>query len=339
MRGGVEVWGRRRLGSSAAVSLGTIAQYKKMAPGRVGMDADLETLLTKLKAIQVQVGGRSSGQSKEAEARGGRGADRFLDLKETMMDSLKEIRRMAQEGAANPTANPKEQIALDSKIKKALRGLTEDWHDLDGLVQGELRKRKSKHDADELAAREEMVLRLLREIDDVKAAHRAGYADRAGGFKGVDRGLVDKDDCELFMKRPPEYVPTGVGKAATSSAGAPEAKVEQEAITEEQQLQLQAIKDRDRNFDDQISEIGRGVEALADIADAQNEAVKKQNAMLEDLAARMDNVHDHVTNVNMKMKTTLDEVGRSSDKLCVDVMCLLFLIGMIVVMYQLLVSG
>ena len=141
------------------------------------------------------------------------------------------------------------------------------------------------------------------------------------------------------MKRPPEYVPTGVGKAATSSAGAPEAKVEQEAITEEQQLQLQAIKDRDRNFDDQILEIGRGVDALADIADAQNEAVKKQNAMLEDLAARMDNVHDHVTNVNMKMKTTLDEVGRSSDKLCVDVMCLLFLIGMIVVMYQLLVSG
>ena len=60
--------------------------------------------------------------------------------------------------------------------------------------------------------------------------------------------------------------------------------------------------------------------------------------MLEDLAARMDNVHDHVTNVNMKMKTTLDEVGRSSDKLCVDVMCLLFLIGMIVVMYQLMVA-
>ena len=318
---------RRRL-----LHVGTIApnaKYTKMA-GRTGMDGDLEGLLTKLKAIQVQVGGgKPTAQSREAEARGGRGVDRFLDLKEAMMESLKDIRRMAAEGAENPTANPKEQIALDARIKRSLRGLTEDWHDLDGLVQAELRKRKSKFDADELATREELVLRLLREIDDVKAAHRAGYGDRSRGSAPVDRGLVSKEDCELF--RPAEPVAGG----QTGGAARPR---EQEAITEEQQQQLQAIKERDRGFDDQIGEIGRGIETLADIANAQNEEVKKQSVMLEDLAARMDNVHDHVTNVNMKMKTTLDEVGRSSDKLCVDVMCLLFLIGMIVVMYQLMVA-
>ena len=70
----------------------------------------------------------------------------------------------------------------------------------------------------------------------------------------------------------------------------------------------------------------------------QNEEVKKQNAMLEDLQSRMDTVQDHITNVNSKMKETLAEVGRGSDKLCVDVMCLLFLIGMIIVLYQLLTS-
>ena len=29
-----------------------------------------------------------------------------------------------------------------------------------------------------------------------------------------------------------------------------------------------------------------------------------------------------MVNVNAKMKETLDEVGRSSDKLCVDIMCI-----------------
>ena len=40
-----------------------------------------------------------------------------------------------------------------SQLRRALR---EDWHDLDGLVQAELRKRKSKFDADELKLREEV---------------------------------------------------------------------------------------------------------------------------------------------------------------------------------------
>lgn len=306
--------------------------YQKMA--RTGMDKDLDELLEKLKGIQVKVGGKASQQSKEAEARGGRGADRFLDLKESMMESLKEIRQWTGDAAANPTANPKEQIALDSKIKKSLRSLNEDWHDLDGLVQAELRKRKSKFDASELSMREEIVLRLLREIDDVKAAHRAGYADKGGSRAPVDRGYVAKDDCELFQKRSPETA--GSGGGASQSASHPK---EQEAITEDQQMRLQQLKERDHNFDDQIGTIGKGIDALADIANAQNEEVKKQNVMLEDLAARMDNVHDHITNVNLKMKSTLDEVGRSSDKLCVDVMCLLFLIGMIVVLYQLLTSS
>lgn len=290
------------------------------------MDGELDALMGKLGKIQGKVGGgrNASTASAEAEARGGRGADRFLDLKEAMLASLTEVRGWSSSGAADPTANPKEQIALDSKIKRALRGLNEDWHDLDGLVQAELRKRKSKFDGDELGAREEAVLRLLREIDDVKASHRAGYDGSRGGGFAVDRGLVAKDDCELF--------------ARPGSANAPPRPEEREEITGDQRQRLQKLKERDRGFDDQIGAIGTGVDALSALADAQNEEVKKQNVMLEDLALRMDTVHEHISNVNSKMKSTLDEVGRSSDKLCVDVMCLLFLIGLIVIMYQLFVA-
>lgn len=40
-----------------------------------------------------------------------------------------------------------------------------------------------------------------------------------------------------------------------------------------------------------------------------------QTKMLETLEAKIDDVHDHVTNVNSKLKTTLDE-ARKSDKIC-----------------------
>ena len=293
---------------------------------RIGMDHDLELYLGKLTTIQARVGG---GREHDAAAeRGGRGADRFLDLKEQMMASLKEIRGAASAAAQDPTANPKDQIARDAKIKKKLRALREDWHDLDGLVQAELRRKKPRVDADELKNREELVLRLLREIDEVKAQHRAGYAAaRGGGKRSPGRELKSKDDHELFQKRPPE---------GTSSD---DPRREQETISSAQQQKLQQLKERDRDFDQQIDGIGQGIDELSNIASMQNEEVKKQNAMLEDLQQRMDEVHDHVSNVNAKMKDTLDEVGRSSDKLCVDVMCLLFLIGMIIVLYQLLTSS
>ena len=44
--------------------------------------------------------------------------------------------------------------------------------------------------------------------------------------------------------------------------------------------------------------------------------------MLEQTTSRIDSAHEHMTNVNSKMKETLNEVGRSSDKLCVDIMCI-----------------
>ena len=37
--------------------------------------------------------------------------------------------------------------------------------------------------------------------------------------------------------------------------------------------------------------------------------------MLDVLEAKIDDVHDHVTNVNVKLKTTLEE-ARKSDKIC-----------------------
>ena len=72
--------------------------------------------------------------------------------------------------------------------------------------------------------------------------------------------------------------------------------------------------------DIEIENIGKGVDDLHELAKIANEEVKLQTKMLETLEAKIDDVHDHVTNVNSKLKTTLDE-ARKSDKICMVSIC------------------
>ena len=53
----------------------------------------------------------------------------------------------------------------------------------------------------------------------------------------------------------------------------------------------------------------------------------------------MDKVNERMTTVNTKMKETLEEVGRSSDKLCVDIMCICLAIGFAAVLYNFIKGG
>ena len=50
--------------------------------------------------------------------------------------------------------------------------------------------------------------------------------------------------------------------------------------------------------------------------------MSRHNVMLSQLDQKIGDAHEHMVNVNAKMKETLEEVGRSSDKLCVDIMCI-----------------
>ena len=60
--------------------------------------------------------------------------------------------------------------------------------------------------------------------------------------------------------------------------------------------------------------------------------------MLNEVGSKIDNAHEHMVNVNAKMKDTLNEVGRSSDKLCVDIMCIVFMPYIILYPYHIPMS-
>jgi t-SNARE complex subunit (syntaxin) len=106
------------------------------------------------------------------------------------------------------------------------------------------------------------------------------------------------------------------------------------ALTSSQQDQILQLEERDADFDRQLDEIGEGIQDLAEIAALQGEEVQRQSVMLDSLNNKMDKVTERMTNVNTKMKDTLEQVGRSADKLCVDIMCIVLMVGFLAVIYN-----
>lgn len=283
------------------------------------IDSELSSVLRKLSKMEAQVGSRHKTDSDRPKT-----GNRFLDLKDSILHELRNVQGLLAK-SSDPAKSAREQIEADAKIKRCLRDLDRDWRELESVIRAEMHNKPSE---DGGVPRQELVMGLRREIDHVLSKHRSAYS-KGATYHSASFALNSTRE-DLFAN---SQTPHGKARDESSSPAH-----EQEAISSEQQLRLDQIRERDRNFDSTIEEIGRGVDALEDIARTQNQEAKKHSVMLDDLQQRIDNVQDHLENVNAKMKTTLDKVGRSSDKLCVDIMCLILLIGMVIVMYKLFTS-
>lgn len=301
---------------------------------------EITSLLTKLYTLQENVGAKSKTTDAEKQQKaaatavsmgqgraGKKAGSRFLELKSTIINRLQDVHKMLEEEAARVAGktsvaqgnNPKEAIAAQSEIREQIRQLNVEWTELNSLYTNEAKKRRSRFTPEELEVQSALVSKLQAEIDKVKAAQMKGY----GRGNGADiattlntKALADLDATPIFSGGS-AAAPGGGGGWNSSGSGAPGA-----ALTEGQRQQIQQLQERDADFDRELDAIGEGISDLAEIAEMQGEEVRRQNVMLDNLGNRIDSVHDHVTNVNAKMKETLAEVGRSSDKICVDIMCI-----------------
>jgi peptidoglycan hydrolase CwlO-like protein len=106
------------------------------------------------------------------------------------------------------------------------------------------------------------------------------------------------------------------------------------ALSGDQQQQILQLEERDADFDLQLDEIGEGIQDLAEIAQRQGEEVALQSQMLDRVDQKIDKNLERMTKVNERMKETLEEVGRASDKIMVDIMCIVLAVGFAAVIYN-----
>mmetsp|Transcript_8825 Transcript_8825/g.13665 ORF Transcript_8825/g.13665 Transcript_8825/m.13665 type:complete len:317 (+) Transcript_8825:99-1049(+) len=312
----------------------------------VKQDEDLTILLTKLYAIQEQVGAveKSSDEDKKNRAasagqvqmgkgrKGKKTGSRFLELKSSIIDRLKSVVALQEEFSSSVSLDPKVKIATQAEIRELVRQAQDEWSELNEMYKKEARKKKSKFTPEEMETQQSLVMELQAQIEKVKDVQMAGYS-RGGG--AVDEGVtlnmgvlaqLDAVDFESASD------PSGGGKSWTSGTTGV-------AMTGSQQVQLQQIRDRDAEFDQDLDEIGEGIQDLHELALRQGEEVKRQNQMLQEVGSKIDNAHEHMININSKMKDTLNEVGRSTEKMCVDIMCIVLGIGLAGVIYKMATGG
>jgi methyl-accepting chemotaxis protein len=315
-------------------------------------DQELTVLLTKLYGMQEDVGAKpkTSEEEKKNKAeniqsmgkgrKGKKTGSRFLELKSSIVERLQTIHRLLEEDAARGKGsvaqgnNPKEVIAAQARMREEIRQASDEWKEMDALYKNEARKKRSKFTREELEVQETLVTRLQAEIEKCKAAQMKGYArggrdDVAASLNTAALSALDSDT--LFASNQ-----GGTGGRSGGSRNKWGDNSSGVAMTDGQRQKLQMVQDRDAEFDQQIDEIGEGIQDLAEIAQMQSEEVQRQNAMLEQVSDRVDNVNEHVQNVNAKMKDKLNEVGRSGDKLCVDIMCILVAVGIAAVLYNMI---
>jgi len=159
--------------------------------GREG--EELTELLTKLYTIQEDIGAKpktsedekrnkaaniaTMGKGRKAEKKG----SKFLELKSTILDRLKDIHRMLKgtkelEGAGYGGDNAKDIIKMQAEIREQIRQSTDEWRELEAIYKKEAGKRKSRFSPEELEVQSELVRRLYAEIEKVKDAQMKGYA-------------------------------------------------------------------------------------------------------------------------------------------------------------------
>lgn len=282
-------------------------------------DNELAGLLTNLYTMQEELGAKpkttdEDKKNKAETATMGKGGktekkgSRFLELKSSIVEKLQSIHGKMQElssskGSVAANKNPKEVIVMQNEIREEIRVINEEWEEMNKIYRKEARKRKSKFTPEELEIQKTLVERLGEEIEKMKEVQMRGFG---GGGAAAMKGL---DSSPLHQ-----------------AVDMPDGDV---ALTDGQSQQLVQIDARDKDFDKQLDMIGDGIDALQDIADAQNEEVNAQNAMLNQLGDKMDGALEHQANVNEAMKDLLNANSRSVDKLCVDIMCVVFAIGVV----------
>ena len=155
-------------------------------------DDQLTELLAKLYDMQERTGAKPKTTEEEKKERAanvatmGKGrktekkGSRFLELKSTIVDRLKNIHKLMAETKDLEKAgyggdNPKELVKVQAEIREEIRQAADEWKELDAIYKKEARKKRSKFTPEELEVQAELVSRLNEEIEKIRNAQMAGY--------------------------------------------------------------------------------------------------------------------------------------------------------------------
>jgi len=110
------------------------------------------------------------------------------------------------------SSNPKDLISAQSKLRREVTSLNEEWKTLEGLHRAEAKKKRSKYPSDEMARRKANTQELFQKIKSLEEMQRASYVKGYSAPEGYQPvRFAAMEDSEAFRKpKEGEYRPSGV---------------------------------------------------------------------------------------------------------------------------------
>eukprot|EP00742_Colponemidia_sp_Colp-10_P010076 GILJ01011038.1.p1 GENE.GILJ01011038.1~~GILJ01011038.1.p1 ORF type:complete len:285 (-),score=50.98 GILJ01011038.1:141-995(-) len=275
------------------------------------------SLMKKLKDIERESGVKAS-VNDNAHAVG----DSFLRLKHMLAEGIHQTLAAIRERNSyyQKYGGCKESIEKSSHIREQIRSLDAQFAELKRTQIDQARKPKKYGGEEEIARRAKQVVLFARHLSDLKDAERTGTSLKMELPSLIEgrRLLLQGAAGELRVD----------ATTSQTQGQRPERQLNQEEITA-----MQRWKEKDAEMDSVLDDIDNGVSALREIAGQVHHTVQVQNAMIDEVNQQADTTTEHMNNVNIKMKKLIRSV-RSPDRFCVDIICLVILLGLAGLIYN-----
>lgn len=292
---------------------------------------ELDDLLEKLEQIK-----KDNGIVDKGEANKNAG-DNFMENKAKVIERYKTIKGIIKqrEDLQKSGKDPKQVVVMSSRIRSELGLLKTEFEGLSKVLIEESKKKKSKFTPEEMETRREVVADLAGKVEELVNASRSSNGPSGpGNFSGFAPISSFTPSISQFTAMEDEETkfggPSGGGRLG---GGGPRTvrETEMSAIEKQGLAQIEANKlEEDKILD----LIGNNVKDLKALAEGMNEEVNKQKIMLEDIDGKMEKVTGKMETTLSNLKRTAAENNRGGDKICMDMICFVLILGVLTVIYN-----
>mmetsp|Transcript_21815 Transcript_21815/g.40865 ORF Transcript_21815/g.40865 Transcript_21815/m.40865 type:complete len:309 (-) Transcript_21815:3986-4912(-) len=287
---------------------------------------EIDDLLHRLHAIEKEMPQDEKGKGKAKGATGR--TDRFLEIKSDFLEGMSSVKDSLREvKESKGITRTRDQIARTQHVRAKLKELSKQFAEMEVLYTKEMKKRKSKVGAEELAIRAQFLQQFKRDLEMLKKLSSKSFSMGSGDPDALED--VDLESgatsgagfnfADLMQTSPQPGTGTGAGSAHPK-------EVELSSV---QQQSLDQIKARDKQFDDILDQIGVAVDQAAEKAKLMHDEVELQNNMLDKVEENLDRNFDKLNNLNVRIKKDLEDKGMGMERFCINCICLVVLLGIV----------
>ena len=270
--------------------------------------SETDKLLLKLNSIISSIKGKEGGIDYRNVK------DSFDKLRFKINENLKEVETLLFErDKILSSSNPKDifnKKKLETKIENSLSDIEKGLKDLDIELKAQKRKKGKYGD--------------ITQKEEIKKLMDEKFNFLRNKFNGLEIDDQKIEDNRNNMEKLEELL-----------KNREENKEEEREMYEEEKEQIEEWNKKINEQDKDLEDVGKAVKQLKNEVHLANENISKTHDKIKKLTKHTDKTTKKMESQNKKLKDLLNKI-RSSDKICVDILLFLILLGLVGVLYKII---